>query len=50
MDFIKEFINNNTDKYEFKYSTVGEYYDAVTKDFKAGGFELPIYHEDFLPL
>ena len=50
MDFVINIVMINSDRFDFKYSTVGEYYKDVMNEFNSAEIDLPEYTGDFLPL
>eukprot|EP00347_Sterkiella_histriomuscorum_P015208 403357903 len=52
MDQLISIVQGVTPKsrFNFKYSTVSEYYQAVTQEIKDKEIQMPAYYEDFMPL
>ena len=52
-EMMKEIIlvfKNRTDKFEFRFSTVTEYYEAVKKERQVKVLPLTLYHDDLFPM
>ena len=41
MDFVINIVMSNSDRFNFKYSTVGEYYRDAMNDFNSGEIDIP---------